>query len=347
MSITSRLDGFQRRHPSWGFPIAVVYKFFEDQGPYLAALITYYGFVSLVPLLLLLNTVLNFVLHSDPALRERVVNSALGQFPVIGNQLRDPGIGGNGFGLIVGILGTLYGGLGVGQALQNAMNTTWMVPRNSRPNPFKARARSLSLLFVLAVSVVGTTALSAIGASKHAFGTTIGTGLTVALVGVSVLVNAAIFVLAFTVATARRVSIGQVIPGALLAAVAWQLLQSFGATYVQHVVARASAVNSVFALVLGLLAWIYLEAAVVVIGAELNVVRALQVYPRALLTPFTDNVELTGADRAAYTRSAKAQRQKGFQQIDVRFGTPAEADSDARYGTPAEAESEAEPGPPG
>ncbi len=116
-------------------------------------------------------------------------------------------------------------------------------------------------------------------------------------------------------------------PGALLAAVGWQLLQSFGTAYVGHVVKNASATNGVFALVLGLIAWLYLEAVIVVLCAEVNVVRSRRLYPRALLTPFTDNVQLTGGDERAYTSAAKAQRNKGFQQIDVSFhpgDTPAE-----------------------
>ena len=83
------LDGYQRRHRWVGFPLAVIYKFADDQGPYLAALITYYGFLSLFPLLLLLVTVLGFVLQNDPGLQEQLLDSALAQFPVIGGQLRD------------------------------------------------------------------------------------------------------------------------------------------------------------------------------------------------------------------------------------------------------------------
>ena len=55
LSLTQRVDRFQRRHPVAGFPVGVIYKFGEDQGPYLAALITYYSFLSLFPLLLLLT----------------------------------------------------------------------------------------------------------------------------------------------------------------------------------------------------------------------------------------------------------------------------------------------------
>ena len=280
-------------------------------------------------MLLLLSTVLNFALHGDVHLQNQVLNSALGQFPMIGAQLKDTrGVRGSGVGLIVGILGTLYGGLGVAQAAQNAMNTVWRVPRNSRPNPIKGRVRSLQLLTIVGVSVAGTTVLSALTSSADAYGATVGTGLRVLLLAASLLVNAVVFTVAFRVATAKDITIRQTIPGATFAAVSWQLLQFFGTAFVGHVVKDSTVTNSVFALVLGLIAWIYLEAFVVVLAAEWNVVRTMRLYPRSLLSPFTDAVELTAADEAAYTSQARAQRTKGFEEIDVSFHPERPADDE-------------------
>jgi membrane protein len=317
MSLTARLDRFQQRHPWAGFPLAVVYKYTDDSGGYLAALIAYYGFISLFPLLLLLATVLGFLLSGDPALQQRVIGSALGQFPVIGQQLGDPKrLGGGVVGLLVGILGSLYGGLGVAQAAQYAMNTAWRVPRNSRPNPFKARGRSLLLLATAGLAVLGTSVLSTLGASTAG---SLGTTVKVLVLAASVLVNAGVFILLFRIAAARDLSVADVLPGAVAAAVGWQLLQTFGIVYVGHVVRNASATNSVFALVLGLIAFLYLAAVMVVLCVEVNAVRIDQLSPRSLLTPFTDNVTLTAGDRRAYTTQATAQRSKGFQDVDVSF----------------------------
>jgi len=316
VSVTSTLDGLQRRHPAAGFPIAVLYKYFDDFGGYLAALIAYYGFLALFPLLLLGSTILGIVLSGNPAAQQSVLHSALSQFPVIGQQLRQPErIGGGLVGLLVGGLGALYGGLGVTMAAQNAMNTAWRVPRNSRPNPIKGRIRGVLLLATVGLAVLGTSVLSALGGGAGP----LGAGLRVLVLVASVALNAAAFILAFRVATARPLTVRQVAPGAVAAAVVWQLLQSFGTVYVGQVVKNASATNSVFAVVLGLIAFIYLTAVAVVLCVEVNVVRVDHLYPRALLTPLTDNVELTDADRRAYTDQAKAQRSKGFEQVDVRF----------------------------
>jgi YihY family inner membrane protein len=323
MSFVQRLDRYQRSHPHTALPIAVLYKFFDDQGSYLAALITYYALVSLFPLLLLLSTVLNFALESSPQLQADVLNSALGQFPVVGAELTDPqGVSGSGVALVIGILGTLYGGLGVAQAGQNAMNVIWRVPRNERPDPLRSRARSVLLLVVVGLSLIGTTILSALSSSAHSFGTSVGTGLQVLLVFVSMAVNAVVFTVGFRIATARSITWRCTVPGAIAAAIAWQVLQLFGTSYIGGVVKHASALNSVFALILGLIAWIYLEALVVVFAVEFNAVRELRLYPRSLLTPFTDNVQLTEADEIAYAEQAKSQRAKGFEEIDVSFDPP-------------------------
>lgn len=297
--------------------MAVVYKYFEDFGPYLAALIAYYAFVSLFPLLLLLATVLGLVLPGDPQLQHQLLHSALRQFPVVGDQLDKPEhLGGGTLGLVVGILGLLYGGLGVAQAAQYAMNTAWRVPRNNRPNPFKARGRSLVLLGTVGLAAIATTALSTLGTAQAG---SFGMALQAGVLAASVAINAAVMVFAFRFATTRRLSIRDVTPGAIAAAIAWQLLQSFGIFYVAHVVKNASATNGVFALVLGMQAFLYITATVVVFCVEINVVRVDRLYPRALLTPFTDNVELTHADRRSYANQAEAQRSKGFEDVDVTF----------------------------
>lgn len=315
-----RLDGYQRRHRWLGFPLAVTYKFFEDQGPYLAALITYYGFVSLFPLLLLLASGLGFVLQDNSDLQQRILDSALNQFPVIRDELTDPAaLRGSGLAVLIGGLLAIYGALGVAQAVQNAMNVAWSVPRNHRPNPLRARLRSLSLIATAGLAVLSTTVLSVIGGSSAADDRVLGGWIPRLVTLTAIAVNAAIFVVVFRLSTARPLGVRTVLPGAVLAAVIWQALQLFGTVYVANVVQNSGTTYGVFAVVLGLLAWIFLAALGLVFSVEINVVRVKRLYPRALLTPFTDNVDLTAADRRAYTDAATAQRHKGFETVDVSF----------------------------
>jgi uncharacterized BrkB/YihY/UPF0761 family membrane protein len=240
----------------------------------------------------------------------------LSQFPVIGSQLHQPeGLSGGTVAVVVGVLGALYGGLGVGQAVQNAMDSVWAVPRMKRPDPFRSRLRSLVLLLLLGSAAITVTVVSAVGQATEILGIVGKIGVVLA----AVMINAGICLVAFRVTTARNLTYRQVLPGALAAAVIWQILQSFGARYVGHIVRTASATNSVFALVLGMLAFLFLVSSTLVLCAEINVVVAERLYPRALLTPFTDDADLTSADRRTYTKRAEAERVKAFQRVSVRF----------------------------
>lgn len=330
MSIVERVDAYQRKHPAVSFPLAVVYKFFDDSGPYLAALITYYGFLAIFPLLLLASTILGKVLKGNPELQQQLLDSAVGQFPlVVARLLQDPRQLGDGTaGLVVGVLVALYGGLGFGMALQHAVNTVWAVPRNSRPNPFKARGRALLLLATVGLGVLGAAALSAVANGLGGVGTTV---VLLATVG-AVAVNTAVLTLGLHIAAAIRQPLRQTLPGALVAAVVWQVLQTFGATYVNSVVRNASTANSVFAVVLGLIAFIHLASIALVMCVQLNVVRSRRLHPRALLTPLTDAVQLTEGDERVYRDQAKAARLKGFERIDVTFNKRRGKDDDEREG---------------
>jgi len=146
-----RADRFQQRHTVLAFPWAVMQKFGNDQAGGKAALMAYYGLFALFPLLLLLTTILGFVLAGDPALRERLIDSALGNIPVIGEQLRSDihPLNGNTAALIFGIAGTIYGSLGIGFASQNAMNTVWNVPYVRWPNIWKRYARTFGVIGLL------------------------------------------------------------------------------------------------------------------------------------------------------------------------------------------------------
>ena len=315
-----RVDSFQRRHPVVGFPLAVVYKFFDDQGNYLAATITYYAFIAIFPLLLIASSVLGFILQGDPELRQEVLTSALRQFPIVGSQLGAPkGLQGSTSAVVVGVLAALYGVLGLGQAALHAVNVAWAVPRNSRLNPVVSRLRSFVVMIIAGVTVLLVAMLSSAANHLSMFGSEAHFWIRVLFLLTSVGLNALVISVMLRLATPQREKMREVLPGGLAIAVMWQLLQWLGGWYVSRVLARVDDLNAVFALVLGLIGLIYIASLMAVIGIELNVVLARRLWPRALLAPFTDDVELTDADRRAYKDYAKAQRHKGFQEVRVSF----------------------------
>lgn len=320
MGLVGALDRGQRRFPPIGLPLAVVYKFFDDQGAYLAAIITYYAFVAVFPLLLLASSVLGFVLQDNPELQQQVLDSALAQFPIIGDQLGRPeGLTGSTGAVVAGGLVALYGSLGLGTAAQNAMNVAWSVPRNSRPNPILLRLRSLLMIVVAGTAVLGLTAVSVVIRETGLIG---GDDPPVPRWLVSLaaaLLLALLLTFLFRVAAARDHPWWYAAPGGLFVAILWQVLQVASTAYVDRVLVETSSMNQTFGLVLGLIGLIFLAAVIAVLGIELNVVIARRLWPRALLTPFTDGVELTPADERAYASYAKAQRHKGFQEVVVVF----------------------------
>jgi inner membrane protein YhjD len=327
MGVLGWLDGRQRRHRWLGLPLAVVYKMIDDQASYLAAMITYYGFLSLFPLLLLLVTILGFALSGNAALQERVLDSALRDFPIIGDQIQSNihSLQGSTLGLVVGIAVSVYGALGFGVAAQTAMNQIWAVPKADRPALAAYYGRSAALLGVLMLSVAATTALAALSTAAGNWGAgALDAVVRVAAIAASLVVNAGVVIFMFRVLTARSQPVRILWPGAITASVLWQVLQSVGTYLLDHQLRGSTATYGLFGIVLGLLTWIYLAALILVLGAEVNVVRAERLYPRSLLAPVDPaDTALTSADRRAYAAYAETQRAKDHQRVETDFEPPA------------------------
>ena len=311
-AVLRRIDEFQRARAWLAFPFAVIKKAGDDRAGNLAALIAYYGFFSMFPLLLVLVSVLGLVLEGNPDLQRRVLDSALAQFPIIGTQIRRNlgSLGGSGVALAVGVVGALWGGLGVTQAAQTAMNDVWDVPMKQRPTFVEKRVRGVVLLLVFGALVLGSTFLSGLGTFRGEL------GVALRLIGLagSLSLNLVLFMVAFRVLTDRPLSWGEVFPGAAVAAVLWALAQALGNFYVSRTLANATEVYGFFGLILGLLAWIYLGAQITLYCAEINVVRTLRLWPRSLVQP-----PLKDADEETLTRAAKVEERVPQQEVSVRF----------------------------
>src|SRR5947208_6116485 len=209
--LIDKLDGYQRRRSWLGFPIAVAKKFGDDEAGKQAALIAYYTFFSLFPLMLVMVTVLGFFLGRDSRFADQVVHSVISRFPIIGDQIRQNvhSLKASGVALAIGIVGALWGGMGVVQAAQGAMDSVWHVPRKERPNFVKSRTRALGLLLVLGAGILLSVVLTGLA--------TAGTGQSIwtkalALV-ISTGINFLVFWAAMYLLTVANVSWKQLLPG--------------------------------------------------------------------------------------------------------------------------------------
>lgn len=314
-------DRRQQRHSSLAFPVAVWKKFSDDQAGNLAALVAYFAFLSIFPLMLVLVTVLDITLRGDAALRHRLLASALGSFPVLGTELSGSAhpLRETGFALIIGLAGALLGGCGVAAAAQNALNSAWLVPFTARPSfPWK-QLRNLAFVVVVGLGQVTTSVLSgAIDGTAHLL---TGPGARIGATAVALGLNIVLFWAGFRLLTATAIASRELWPGALAAAAAWQALQLAGGFFVTHILAKSSSLYGVFGIVLGLLTWLYMQAQITLFAIEIDVVRTRGLWPRSLRPP------LTPQDITAYRLYARAEQRN--REIDIEV-----ADSDTADRSP-------------
>lgn len=309
--VVRRVDDFQQRHGVVAAGFGVVKKYGDDRGGALAGLLAYSAFLAVFPLLLLLVTLLGFVLGRHPGLQRDVLNSALADFPIIGSQLGNSirPLRGSGPGLVVGLVGLVWGSLGVAQSAQLAMAQIWNVPARERPNFWNRLARSLGLFVAVGVGLVLTTVL----ASLSTFGS-VGWPLKVVGVVLSLGVNVALYAAVFRLTTPEEVATASLLPGAVVGGIGWSLLQALGGYLIGHQLRHASQVYGYFASVLGLVSWLYLAAQVMLYAAELNVVRTRRLWPRSIVQP-----PLTPADRRTFDDIARQEDRRPEQEVSVRW----------------------------
>lgn len=302
------IDRLQRRRGVLGFPLGVVKKFSDDHAGNLAALMAWYGFFALFPLLLVFVTVFGYLLSGDRGVYDEIVRSSVKQFPVLGRDIEVNALGGSAVALAIGLAGAIWAGLGITLAGQRAMDRVWDVPHRLRRNFFTARLRGLLALLVLGLlNVAVTTAVGLLAGGRG------GTALKAAGFPVSVLLDIVLFWAVFRLFTAGAVPTRQLWPGILLAAVGWAVLQATAGIYVDRVVAPRNQTYGFFAIVLGLLAWLYLGAQMLMYAAEANVVRARRLWPRSLFEP------VTAADVQALRAAARVEERRDGEHIEVRF----------------------------
>jgi YihY family inner membrane protein len=291
-----RVDRWQQRHVVTAFSFGVIKKYGDDNGSQLAASLSHTAFVSLFPLLLVLTTILGFVAAGNPALRHQVVSAVAGQFPVISDrlshnipQLRRSSL----IGLIAGLLFALWGSSGLAQSAMFAMAQVWNLPGQDRPGYLQRLGRAGLFLLVLGSGVIVTTLLTGFGA----FGNT-SPALAILAEALATAANVGMYVIGFRVLTPKAVPVRKLIPGAVVAGVGWTILQAAGTQLVKHFL-HTDSVYGIFAIVLSLVAWIYLVVEITIYAAEVNVVLDLRLWPRSIVQP-----PLTPADRLALSRRA-------------------------------------------
>jgi uncharacterized BrkB/YihY/UPF0761 family membrane protein len=311
-------DRAQQRFGPIAFVVAVQKKFGDDNAGMLVANLAYAGFVSIFPMLLIAVTVLGIIAGHNSGFAHSIETSVLAQFPIIGTELQSNVKAlhsASTFSLIVGLLGLFWGVTGLSQTGLYAMAQVWNVPGSVRPNFVHRLTRSIAFLAVLAVGGFATGFLSSYGFVAHH-----GVALGIAVEAGSVAANVVLYLVGFRILTPRQVPTHLLWLGAALGGVAWTALQAAGGYLVAHSLRHETAVYGLFGIVLGLLAWIYLGARISIYAAEINVVRAYRLWPRAMVQP-----PLTAADRRSLVLIASQYEMRPEQRVAVSF--PSEPDA--------------------
>ncbi|MEL7207135.1 MAG: YihY/virulence factor BrkB family protein [Actinomycetota bacterium] len=306
--LVQRIDEFQKQSRPVGFCWAVLKKFGEDKAGLLAALVAYFGFFSIFPLLIALVSVLGFVLEDNPDLRSDIADTAFDQIPIVGNTLANTidDIEGSGILLLIGILISLWAGLRVIDAIQNALNDIWDLPRSRKVTFVKRRARGVLTLVVLFLGLVGGAAINALAQLLPDLP---GAGRTLIMVA-TIALNMGLFVVLFRIMTAERLPWKAHVTGGVLGGFFWWGMQNFGVVYLARVEESAGPTYGSFASTIVLLTFIFISAQLISLAAEVGVVRYRGLWPRAM-----PKCTITDADRRAWQLQAEQARQVPAQRI--------------------------------
>jgi uncharacterized BrkB/YihY/UPF0761 family membrane protein len=307
-------DGLQRRHGVLGFPYAVIKKYGDDAGGREAALITYYGFLSIFPLLLLGVAVLSRVLASHQALRERLVDAVVPQAlrSTVEHSLAT--LPTSTIPFAIGLIGLLFSGTGVVFSVYQTLNHVAAVPHRFRANFF---SRYVRVFVMLAVLLLGGLAVGALTVVATVLPGQPGVQRAAAVAG-SALVVFAVLLLAARLLLVRPAPVRAVWPGALWGAVVVTVVLNLGAPLLARLVAKAGPVYGSFATVAGMFALLYLVGQALVYAAEIAAVRYARLWPRAV-----DLTRPTAADARVLALLAREQERIPAARVDFRLAVPA------------------------
>ena len=303
-------DRLQRRHGFLGFPYAVIKKYGDDDGGREAALITYYGFLSIFPLLLLAVAVLSRVLADNPELRQRLIADIVP--PVLRSTVESSvkTLPASTVPFIVGLIGLLFAGTGVVFSAYQTLNHVAAVPRRLRAG---FASRYVRVFLMLGTLLLGAVTVGALTVVVTALPGVPGVERALAVLGSAVVVFA-VLLFGARVLLARPAPVRALWPAAVLGAAAVTLVLNLGAPLLARLVSKAGPVYGSFATVAGMFALLYLVNQALVYAAEVAAVRYAGLWPRAL-----DVNRPTAADVRAMTLLAREQERIPAARIGFRL----------------------------
>ena len=274
-----RLERARADHGFIDVAVRTVRRYSEDDGGFYAASLTYYTFFSIFPTLIFAASILGYVTFLSREIRDRLLSEGLNAVPLISEILSPRNINSiqaqRGRLAVVGLVMALYAGSGAIVALEHALNKINRV--ESEPGFLQKRLRSLKWLASLALAAVVSVAL---GTLAQLTGQIFGDSDVVAPVAyvlthlLGAALGVAVFLAAFKLLPATDQSWKEVLPGAIVAGAAFELLKAGGAWYLTAGARGRVVTFGAFKTAATLLVASYLLSQVTLLAAEVNAVLA-------------------------------------------------------------------------
>lgn len=247
-------------------------KFAAEAGPMIAAAVSFYSLLTLLPLLLLAVAALGYVLQSSDKAYSYVMtffNSIVPTSTFVGEVLQ---------GLVrargvigwVGILSLLWSGSQFFVTLQTALDGIWGAEK--RTGYIRTRVKALVMVAVfgllLVTSVAGSSAIDFVNRSSLGRYTAVSELLIVLAHVVSVVSAIGMFLTAYKLVPDTDVRWLPAISGAVFAGITWVIAKELYRLYLSHFANFSNLYGSLGSIII-LILWIYYSSVIMIFGAEL------------------------------------------------------------------------------
>lgn len=277
--LVARFNKYQQKHRFSSFIVAVIKKYSDDKTGQRAALLTYYAFLSLFPLLLILTTLANTLMAHNSELKNEVIKGLTDYFPLLGNQLSSHvhSLRVGGLALISGLLILIYGTRGVADSFRHSVQSIWLIPEDEQDKFPKSLAKSIALIIIGGFGFIAASILAGIAAAS-------GRGVAFRLLSLAINLFILFWLFRFLISFSlpRKVRYKSTRLGAAVATIGLVILQSLGTYILARELKRLDALYSYFAVALGLLFWLYLQTQVLYYAIQIAVVSSNKLWPRSL-----------------------------------------------------------------
>jgi len=247
-------------HQSTRYLLKLHKSFQEDSGSNKVAYITYYMFLSILPLLLLSLTIFDIIFTNNSSLRERLVESTFSSIPVVGPTLESnlSFVQSKGVTLFITVAILIWASRAGALALQDALNQIFKKDI-SKKSFLSKQLNAFVALVIISVGVVVPTFIQSIFESNFA--------LDLVFLLLNIFWNSMAILLLFWVLVGKKKAIGN---GPLVGGIGLSLIQLISVLFLRNSLDNQRPLYGTLAIVFVFIAWLSFQIRVLIYSAEIN-----------------------------------------------------------------------------